>query len=313
MKVPESASRWLIAATLASLSACATPAGQIGMQPANGSAVPVRLNHAKSWMAAEAQSEDLLYISDYYGVHVFSYPKGVHVGDIYGFVSPAGICSNHAGDVFVTDTPTYHVYEYAHGSTKRLKTLYDNYVDFGPIDCSVDPTTGNVAVASDGDGFVVIFPKAKNRPQVYYDTYAIMFYCTYDRQGNLFVDKVIHRRTNYIGELPKGETQFKNYLLDGRITHSGGIQFDGKHVVIEDQSSHIAYRLRLSGSKAIVLGSTPLNGTQYVDQYWIQGKTLIGPDSNTTVYLWKYPAGGSPVGSIGGFTLNYGSAVSAGP
>ena len=56
-------------------------------------------------MAPEAKSEDLLYISDYYGVHVFSYPKGLHVGDIYGFASPAGLCSNKKGDVFVTDTP----------------------------------------------------------------------------------------------------------------------------------------------------------------------------------------------------------------
>ncbi len=98
-------------------------------------------------MAPEAKSENLLYISDYYGVHIFSFPEGRHVGDIDDFVSPAGLCSNQAGDVFVTDTPAYHVYEYAHGSAKLLKTLYDNYVHFNPIDCSVDPTNGNLAVA----------------------------------------------------------------------------------------------------------------------------------------------------------------------
>lgn len=264
-------------------------------------------------MLREAKSEDLLYISDVYGVHVFSYPGGSHVGDIYGFASPAGLCSDKAGDIFVTDTPAHNVYEYGHGSTKRLKTLYDNSVDLGPIDCAVDPTTGNVAVASDGDGFVVVFPKGKNRPRVYYDIYAVMFYCAYDDRGNLYVDKVFNHHHNYIGELPKGATKFKNYVLDRRIAHSGGIQFDGKYVAIEDQGSHIVYRLNLSGPKAIVVGSTHLNGTTYVDQYWIQGKALIGPDSNSTVYLWKYPRGRSPVSSIGGFTLNYGSTVSVSP
>jgi hypothetical protein len=158
-----------------------------------------------------------------------------------------------------------------------------------------------------------VFPKAKNKPRVYYDIHAIMFFCAYDNKGDLFVDRVINHRNNYIGELPKGAAKFNNYLLNRRITHSGGIQFDGKHVVIEDQGSHVVYRLRFSGTKAIVVGSTPLNGTTWVEQYSIQGKTLIGPDSNSTVYFWKYPGGGPPVGSIGGFTLNYGSTVSVRP
>jgi len=44
-----------------------------------------------SWMLPEAKSEDLLYISDVTGVHVFSYPKGTLVGDLTGFASPQGL------------------------------------------------------------------------------------------------------------------------------------------------------------------------------------------------------------------------------
>jgi hypothetical protein len=179
-------------------------------------------------------------------------------------------------------------------ATKPLQTLYDSYVDFGPFDCSVDARTGNLAVADlDGED-VVIFPKTKERPKVYYEDmgYTYMFNCAYDNKCDLFVDNVFnrHHRRKYIGELPRGAKQFTNYLLDQRIAHPGGTQSDGKHVVIEDLGSLIAYRLRFSGSKAIIVGSTTLNGAGYVDQYWIQANTLIGPDSNTTVYLWGYPA-----------------------
>ena len=304
------------AALLSGCGGSQQPIGASGVLPQTRTVAP-RVDRGKSWMLPRAKSEDLLYVSDFYGVHVFSYPNGVHVGDLYGFVSPAGLCSDNAGDVFVTDTPAYHVYEYAHGGTEPLKTLYDNYVDFGPFDCSVDPTTGNLA-ATDLDGEdVVIFPKANERPKVYYEDmrYTYMFNCAYDNKGDLFVDDVFNRNHHrkYIGELPRSAKQFTNYLLDRRIAHPGGIQFDGKHIVIEDLGSLIAYRLRFSGSNAIIVGKTQLNGAGYVDQYSIQGNTLIGPDSNTTVYLWKYPKGGSPVSSIGGFTLNYGSTVSVGP
>ena len=264
-------------------------------------------------MLPEAKRGDLLYISDVTGVHVFSYPKGQHVGDISGFSSPEGLCSDKKGNVFVTDIAAYHVYEYAHGSTKRLKTLYDNYVDFGPIDCSVDATTGNLAVSSADSAFVVIFPNAEENPQVYYEDTrhdVAMFRCAYDNNGNLFVDQVFDHRHNWIGELPKGATRFNNYLLEKRIAHPGGIQFDGKHVIIEDQGSLIVYRLRFVGSKAVVVGSTRLNGATFLYQYWLQGKMLIGPDVYGDVYFWKYPEGGSPANSIAGFSLPYGSTVS---
>src|ERR1700729_2209616 len=288
-----------------------SPTGALGMLPQTGG-ITARIDQERSWMLPQARSEDLLYISDYYGVHIFSYPKVQHVGDIYGFASPAGLCSNQSGDVFVTDTQTYHVYEYAHGSTKRLKTLYDNYVDFNPVDCSVDLNTGDVATASLDAAFVVIFPKAKEVPKVYYDRHASMYHCAYDDKGDLFVDQISTRPHNYIGELAKGKTTFRNYLLDGRIAHSGGIQFDGQRVAIEDLKSLVVYRLSFSGNDAIVVGTTPLMGAKYLYQYSIQRKALIGPDLYGDVYFWKYPKGGSPVSAIQGFTDPYGSTISAG-
>ncbi|HZY96453.1 MAG TPA: hypothetical protein VFE35_05080 [Candidatus Cybelea sp.] len=263
-------------------------------------------------MAPEAKSEDLLYISDYYGVHVFSYPKGTHVGDLAGFAEPQGLCTDRAGDIFVTDALARHVYEFAHGGTKPIAVFYDNYVDFNPENCSVDPITGNLAVAIPDLPSVVIFPDAKQKPVVYSDPYSIIFWCAYDDKGNLFVEQVRQHRKFYIGELPRGATKFKNLFLDPRVGGPSSLQFDGQHIVVEGPTSTL-YQLRFSGSNAIVISSTPLNGAKQIEQFWIQKRRVIGPDLYGTTYFWKYPLGGSPAGSIQGFTLPYGATVSVSP
>lgn len=213
----------------------------------------------------------------------------------------------------MTDESVRHVYEYAHGGTSRIKTLYDNYVDFNPIDCTVDPTTSNVAVASADAPYVVIFPGGKQNPMAISDAYAILFWCAYDSRGNLYVDKVNHRHKQYIGVLPSGSTTFKNYLLDTRAGGAGGLQFDGQHIVVDDLGTNTLHQLRFSGSNASVIGSTPLGGAKDIFQYWIHKRRVIGPDIYGTAYFWKYPGGGYPVKSIQGFTLPVGSTVSVSP
>ncbi|MBV8808672.1 MAG: hypothetical protein JO033_08355, partial [Acidobacteriaceae bacterium] len=257
--------------------------------------------------------EDLLYISDYYGVHVFSYRNRVHVGDIYGFASPTGLCSDRAGNVFVTDPPTYHVYEYRHGSTKRVKVFYDDYIDFGPWDCSVDAVTENLAATSQDGSIVVIFPKEQEKPQTYYDPHAILFWCAYDADGNLYVDQVRYHGRQYIGVLPKGSTKFTNFMLDRRAGDAGALQFDGKQIVVDDLDANILHRLRFSGSKATVVGSTALGGAKAVEQFTLYKRRVIGPDLYGSVYFWKYPAGGSVRSSLQGFTLTQGSTISVKP
>ncbi|HZY96806.1 MAG TPA: hypothetical protein VFE35_06865 [Candidatus Cybelea sp.] len=300
------------AALFAGCGASQPPIGAPGLI-AQTSAIATQAAHGGSWMLPEAKSQDLLYISDFYGVHVFSYPKGVHVGDIGGFASPEGLCSDRAGNVFITDDIARHVYEYAHGGTSPINVLYDNYIDFNPFDCSVDPTTGNVAVATPDLPSIVIFPDAQNRPIAYSDPYSIIFWCAYDDQGNLFVERVRHHRKFYIGELPKGATKFRNLLLDARVADPSALKFDGRHVVVEDLNASTLYQLRFSGSSAIVIGTTALSGAKQIEQFWIQNSRVIGPDAYGSVYFWKYPAGGSPVKSIQGFTLPDGSTVSLAP
>jgi hypothetical protein len=305
-----SALSFCAAAILPACGGSQPPIGAPGvMHPFN--AITTHAEHGRSWMLPDAKSHDLLYVSDFYGVEVLSYPKGLPMGRLAS--GGGGLCADRAGNIFVPNLNARNVYEYAHGGTKPIRIFYDISVDFNPWDCSVDPTTGNLAVTSLDAPSVVIFPKAKNWPRVYYDPYAILFECAYDDKGNLYVDPVVHRHRLYIGVLLKSTHTFKNFLLDSRAGHPGGLQFDGRHVVADDLRTNTLHQLRFSGSKAIVVGSTPLNGATSVAQYWIQGKIVIGPDEFGPVYYWKYPAGGSPIYEIQAFFEPEGSTVSLAP
>ncbi len=77
-------------------------------------------------MSPQAASEDLLYVSDSDGhVDVFSYPDGKQVGVLKGFSSPAGLCSDSKGDVYVVNTNLLNILEYKHGGKKVIATLND--------------------------------------------------------------------------------------------------------------------------------------------------------------------------------------------
>ena len=66
-------------------------------------------------MNPEAKRNNLLYVSDQgkRRIDVFSYPGGKLVGTLYGFVGPAGECTDGAGDVFIVDGGNYDIVEYA--------------------------------------------------------------------------------------------------------------------------------------------------------------------------------------------------------
>jgi sugar lactone lactonase YvrE len=103
---------------------------------------------ARSWVSADVKRENLLYVSDGddEAVWIFSYPKGKLKGMLYGFGYPHGACVDKLGDIFITDAEYQVVFEYPHGSAKPNTVLIDKPYS-NPNDCSVDPTTGDLAVA----------------------------------------------------------------------------------------------------------------------------------------------------------------------
>ena len=272
-----------------------------------------------SWMDPLAKSGDLLYVSDTEtsDVYVFSYPKGELKGTLTGLLDPAGECVDKKGDVFITNTGDNDILEYAHGGTSPLATLDD--AGYFPTGCSVDPTTGNLAVTNftttgSGQGDVVIYTHAKGKPKGNYTDPDIfdMFLCGYDVYGNLFLDGLNQGSAFQFAELRKGGSALTNLTLDQSIGLPGAVQWDGKHVAVGDQSTNTIYQFSISGKSGKKTGSTALGGAAEVFQFWIAGSRVIGPDSSgADVKVWRYPAGGSALKTISGVYVPLGATVSA--
>jgi hypothetical protein len=273
-------------------------------------------------MNPQARSGDLLYVSDTdtSEVYVYSYPSDKLVGALKDFRDPGGECVDKSGDVFITNTGDDEILEFAHGGTTPLATLSDpGYFPFG---CSVDPTSGNLAVANNfassgsGQGNVVVYTHAKGKPKGDYTDPNInqMLLCGYDDKGNLFVDGFTKGSGFAFAELRSGSTTFTNITLNQSIGSPGGVQWDGKHVAVGDQSTNIVYQFSISGKKGTKAGSTPLTGAAEVVQFWIAGSKLIGPDAGASdVGIWNYPAGGSATKKITGLYIPLGATLSKAP
>jgi len=306
-------------AAVALLAGCGGPQpfgapGAIGQTSANAA----HAERGTSWMAPDAKKKDLLYISDEGAdkVYVYSYPKGKLKGALAGFTAPRGECVDKTGDVFITNFYSHNIIEYAHGGTSPIATLSDP--GYAPIDCSVDPTTGNLAVTNYGStgtlsGDVAIYKHAKGSPKAYYSDPDIfyMLSCGYDNASNLFVDGATSSGAFEFAELPSGGSSLQNIKLNQSIEYPGGVQWDGKHVAVGDTYANVIYQFTISGKKGKKVGSTSLSGASYIYQFWIQKPKVIGPnDGYPNVKLWDYPAGGSPIKIITGLDIPVGATVS---
>lgn len=275
-------------------------------------------------MAADVKTQDLLYVSDTrYGVgHVFvySYSDGRPAGELAG-VSPAdGLCADGNGNVFVPAGTK--ILEYAHGATRPTAVLNDPYD--GAMYCAVDPTTGNLAVSPT----VVIYEHARGKGKEYMGGNAYgNRSCTYDSRGNLFVNGI----SGFPGpdfavmglvELRKSHKRFTK-LNFPTLTDSATIQWDGKYIAAGFSGPAGIEQYIIDGKTAKQgSGWTQLELAAYIDQFWIQGNTVIVPSyeppgqgsDSTAILLYNYPDGGLPTKIIdGNFKVPSGAVVSLAP
>ncbi len=277
-----------------------------GSRPIN----PQGLNQNASSPASHTRStESLIYVVDNepYGsskVQIYSYPSGKRKGQLTGFGVVYGDCADGRGDIFILNSASPStIIEYPPGGKVPVKTFHDT--GYTPTGCSVDPTTGDLAVtnfyASDySSGTVAIFSSsnALDRPTVFTDPDIVSpRYCGYDANGNLYLDGYSKSLQILFAELPARATQFTSISLNQAVNEPGNLQWDGKYMAIGDSSTDVIYQFSFSGSAGTEVGSTVLGGVTYgLNQFWIVGSSVVGAAAvQNEVGIWKYPAGGSAV------------------
>lgn len=272
---------------------------------------------------------DLLYVSNLAGnVTVYRYWQHTFLRLLTGFKQPRGECVDATGNVFVTDSRLEKIREYAHGGTTAIGVLKDR--GYQPYSCSVDPTTGNLAVAnyqagSRGEGGIAIYPHAEGPPKIYGPIKYLPnpVAVGYDNQGNLLIASLLAYSSYAYASfalLPKGSQSFILVNLPSLTTSIfadvTSVQWDGQYWAIADNDSIFRYAITSSG-KSTYEGTVRLSGLGYQQgQFWIlhgtAGSQIVGASwGSNAVSYWHYPAGGSAIDSITTF-LNepYGVTVS---
>jgi hypothetical protein len=283
------------------------PMGTTGAMPQT-SAIAMQADRGKSWMLPGAKNDDLLYVSKLTKVLIYSYPSDKVVGLVTGFEYATGLCSDRDGNVWVTDSQTSEISEFAHGGTKPIAILSDAQE---PTGCAVDPRSGDLAVANYADN-VFVYPHGRGNPGVYTapDLYFMQF-CSYDGSGNLFVDGYRDRRGLApvgILKLSYGDTRLQRFEVGPkRNLHSAGpLQWDGRSVVMgyAGKPNNKIYRISDLGStgkitKRIEL-AVPAGGYIPGDlPFVLNGGKIIGAyevyPERYYIAWWLYPRGGTAV------------------
>ncbi len=307
--------------TLATAAALAGCGGSASLTPPDAATLsgPARPD-GRSWMAAGQTNQDLLYVSNKNGVvNVYRYWQHKLVGVLTNFTQPAGACADKAGNVYIVDYLGKTVSEYAHGGTKPMRVISDSYMPFA---CSVDRTTGNLAVANYGQAYdlndpaykggnLAVYLHAKGKPTYYGSSDDHFSACAYDDRGDLFASTVSTYSSSYyyygaFDYLPKNSKTILSIDVPPPSSSSdwgliNGVAYDGKYWVVDDYK---LYRYTIN-IKAVYVDSIALSGGSGAGGIVLYRKTLKSPTtqvvgaigyntSTTDIGYWKYPGGGSP-------------------
>jgi hypothetical protein len=143
---------------------------------------------------------------------VFTYPGGKNVGSISSD-EPQGECTSKTsnGDWWVVQSGNDEILEYAHGGTTPLKTLSEDVGE--AAGCTVDPTTGNLAVTVLGTSDLVVFAGGSGSGTILSDSLYSTYSAAYDDKGDLFVSGITNTDHYALIELPKGSSSFETITL----------------------------------------------------------------------------------------------------
>jgi hypothetical protein len=246
---------------------------------------------------------DLVYVTTSRAIVMLSYPQWKIVGTISGGFANSEICADpRDGNVFVTELG--QIVEYAHGGTKPIATLDapSPYQLLGG--CAVDPTTGNLAVASYDPVEVLIYAGAQGSATVHADKKLTTFdYPAYDNAGNLYVTAATKTGAFRIAELKARHTRFEPITLNEDV-RGGKIQWDGTYLTFQNwlgqHRGRVLYQVQVNGHTGTVVNEAQLLKAGGDPNFWLQNGSVIGlyggikSHNDRAVAAWPYPSGGKP-------------------
>lgn len=252
------------------------------------------------------------YIASFYDstVNVYTLPGLVSKGTLSGTSEEQGLCTKGTGTFWVANSGGDDLLEYDYKGTTVIKTLTESVGE--PAGCSVDPTTGNVAMSVLFDPYVLVWTGGTGTYTQMDDSLSETWFVAYDGSGDLFANGYTTSGAVGLAELTKGSTTWKTLSLNQTIGFPGGIQWDGKYLAYGDQSldANALYRFSCSGSSCTNEGTVSLTGSEDCDQGWIKGGVFacgdVGDDEGK---LYHYPAGGSPYADVSGLDGPLGGTI----
>jgi len=315
----------------AALMVVAALASACGGQTGIGSGASQGLPTASRGHRESGSGGDLVYLMTAKGIVILTYPNWSIVATIPGYRTWYFVCADpHNGNVFALAPDKEEIDEYAHGGTTPIATLTvpAGYEDLGG--CSIDPTTGNLALlAADSrlHSAVLVYPPGEGTPTVYSDKKLGLSALAYDNAGNLFATAEDRNRFARIAELKAGHTEFTTIKSDVN-EYPRHVQWDGRYLVFQTANGRgggsTVYQLVINGKTATLVKTIHLNNCND-ENFWIDGSSLISvyyPPKRANyrqgIATWNYPAGGNPTSQFysiakGRDDYTYEMAVSVAP
>jgi len=175
----------------AALSACAGSGTPVTLGGAH--AADVRSRAAEPQRSAAACPRAVVFVSGYDNqVHIYPQSSKTQCGAITGFKNPQGLAVDSGGNLWVVNTGTFQIFEYAPGATSPSLTLQDS--SGFPSGVAVDNHSGYVYVTNffqqgSKPGVIEVYPPGATQPSATLSDPKMQyaFFDAVDNAGNLYV------------------------------------------------------------------------------------------------------------------------------